>query len=74
MTDFELSVWAATYGAVWSAGDENPDERSRAAHAFESATYAVLELRRFKIEPVFGVGSESGKVEAYVLDQLRARP
>jgi hypothetical protein len=72
MTDFELSVWAAAYAASWNSSDLKDD--NAAGNAFESATYAVQALRRFKIEPVFGSGTrDSGVIEQYVLGQLRGK-
>lgn len=55
MTEFELVVWASVYGAEWAgARDSGMVERQQAGQAFEAATYAVQELRRTKIEPIFG--------------------
>ena len=52
MTDFELQVWAAAYGS--SMANFNLEPRTQAGDSFELATYAVQQLRRTKIEPVFG--------------------
>ncbi len=45
--------------------------RNDASNAFESATYAIEELRHFKIEAVFGEDAGvSGEIEAHVLSLL----
>lgn len=76
MTDFELAVWAACFAARWDRDMDIPGmkEEQAAGQAFESATYAVQELRKLKIEPVFGEGTgEAGVIEKYVLSQLRGK-
>ncbi len=74
MTDLEVLVWTSVYGARY-AGSDLDDEMHRSADAFECATYAVQELRRRKIEPVFGEGlGESSKIEDFVLKSLTRKP
>jgi hypothetical protein len=76
MTPFEEKVWAATFAAHYVSylqiGSGLPHEQA-CGSAFECATYAVEELRRVKIEPVFGEDAGvSGAIEAHVLSLLKA--
>jgi hypothetical protein len=86
LTTFEERVFAAVWADFWrrwtsQAHDpllhpglpaHDPELRA-ASEAFESATYAVLTLRRLKIQPVFGAGTgAAGIIEAHLLGQLGA--
>lgn len=74
MTEFEMVVWASVYGARyvdWLQTGSSLPEREAASTAFEAATYAIHELRRKKIEPVFGDDcGASSEIEKEVLAQL----
>lgn len=77
MTEFEMVVWASAYGARWEQVMHivGMKEAQAASEAFESATYAVQELRRFKIEPVFGYAcGASSEIEKAVLEEVGPDP